>query len=101
MEDRRMSYPKIVPWLAGTHGIPIVRAERLWDRAVAYSKALVGITREGTPDWASVIAIFLEFARHEPHAHRVTAGSRASHHRACGETRPHTSREGGRAALLR
>ena len=96
-----MSYPKILAWLAGTHGIPLARAQKLWDRAVAYSTALVGLTREGLPDWASVIAIFLEFARHEPQTRHARARWHSSRRGACAGIPSRTLSQPRSQALLR
>ena len=70
-----MTYPKILPGLAHTHGIPLARARSLWDRAVKYVAALGILTPHGTPDWESVIAIFLKFVQGNPHGHHSREGS--------------------------
>lgn len=37
-----MSTPKMLPWLAGTSGIPLERAEELWQSASEYAAKITG-----------------------------------------------------------
>jgi hypothetical protein len=90
MENRSMTYPKILPWLAHTHGIPLVGAQSLWDRAVAYCTALGILTPDGTPAWGSVIAIFLTFVQGDSHAHHSWEDSHSFSRGACEGTRSRT-----------
>jgi len=74
-----MSYPKILPWLVHKNAVPLEWAQMLWNRAVADSIVLAGLTREGTPDWAHVMTRFLEsMGCNLPGtgAHSVHAGAR-------------------------
>jgi hypothetical protein len=82
LENRLMSYPKILPRLVNTNAVPLEWAQMLWNRAVADSIALVGLTREGTLDWEHVMTRFLESMGCKAHnlpgtgAHSVHAGAR-------------------------
>lgn len=37
-----MSTPKMLPWLVSTSGIPLERAEQLWQSAVEYASSITG-----------------------------------------------------------
>ncbi|MET0165897.1 MAG: hypothetical protein ABW318_12970 [Vicinamibacterales bacterium] len=50
-----MFYPNILRLLAHQHAVPLERAYKLWDQAAAHSTTPVGLTRDGTPDWESVM----------------------------------------------
>lgn len=42
-----MTTPKMLPWLAGTAGIELERAEHLWQLASDYAETLTGETESG------------------------------------------------------
>ena len=42
VKEIHMSTPKMLPWLAGTSGIPLERAEALWQSAIDYAASITG-----------------------------------------------------------
>jgi hypothetical protein len=65
MGNRLTLYPNVLQLLAHRHGVPLQRAQRLWDAAAEQSAAPVGLTPEDTPEWDTVMASLLQAIRCE------------------------------------
>ena len=67
MGNRLMLYPNVLRLLAHRHGVPLERAQALWDEAAGQSAEPVGLTPEDTPEWDHVMSSFLKALRCEAH----------------------------------